>query len=355
MIGTCRSMCPDSEISLRERENLLHYFEVAENHTSRCPRANRGKCVKEYRRPTVGKQEVNPGEVRPPEVLVQTVNYLIQRITTQNCRWSEIYDFVFDRLRAVRQDLVVQDVHGAETVYILEKAVRFHIYSDYRLCREHIAVFDEKINSQHTQECLKRLINLYNENYDISWQNRVEIETVYLLFNLGDNHAIDHYYTLDYRLRHSHELMRAYTISCAFIHNNWVKLFREFRKLKSPVYLCAVHRHLPYIQRNALFTMNAGYSSKNLKFPLEKIKQLLLLNTDTEAQTLVQQFGITVEGTSAKFLKTDFKGDEKIERVHSDYINDRLQQWNVADLIHGGVGVEGDTDLSQSFAEKCQT
>jgi hypothetical protein len=65
--------------------------------------------------------------------------------------------------------------------------------------------------------------------------------------------------------------------------------------------------------------MNAGYSSKNLKFPLEKIKQLLLLNTDTEAQTLVQQFGITVEGTSAKFLKTDFKGDEKVKKKKSKY------------------------------------
>ncbi|XP_053387577.1 SAC3 domain-containing protein 1-like [Mercenaria mercenaria] len=352
MIGKCESMCPDAEIRLRERENLLHPFEVADNHSSRCPRANAKKCVKEYRRPTVGKQEVNPSEVRPPDVLVKTVDYLLDRITTQKCRWSEIYDFVFDRLRSVRQDLVVQDTHGADAIAILERAVRFHIYSDYRLCREHIAVFDEKINSQHTQECLKRLINLYNENWDMSWPNRVEIEATYLLFNLGDLGAIRHYYTLDYRLRHTAEVKEAYKMSCSYLHNNWVRVFREVYKFKSPIYLCAVHRHFPYIQRNALYTMNTAYSSKNLKFPLQKLKQLLFLNTDTEAQLLCQQFGITIEGTSVKFLKASFK-EEKVERTHSDYINDKLRQWNIPDILQGRI--DTDADLSESFKEKCQT
>lgn len=43
------------------------------------PKANFKKCVKEYRRPTVGKQDVDPSEVRPPDVLVKTVDYLIDR------------------------------------------------------------------------------------------------------------------------------------------------------------------------------------------------------------------------------------------------------------------------------------
>lgn len=319
-------MCPLSEVRLRERENLLHPFEVAENHSSRSPKANIKRCVKEYRRPTVGKEDVDPSEVRPPEVLVKTVDYLIDRIATQECQWSEIYDFLFDRLRSVRQDLVMQDVHGTETINILERAVRFHIYSDYRLCREHIAVFDEKINSQHTQECLKRLIKLYNENDNISWPNQVEIEITYLLFNLGDLDALKHYYTLDHRLRHNKELKQAYRMSWAYLHNNWVSVFRELRKLKSPVYLCAVHRHFPFIQRNALYTMNTAYSSKNLKFPLEKLRELMFLNTETETQNVCQQFGIAIEGTSAKFMKSNFKTEEKVERTNCDYITAVLTQ-----------------------------
>ena len=42
-------------------------------------RADITKMVKEYRRPTVGKDENNPADVRPPCILRQTVNYLIDR------------------------------------------------------------------------------------------------------------------------------------------------------------------------------------------------------------------------------------------------------------------------------------
>ena len=51
-----------------------------------------------------------------------------------------VYDFVFDRLRAVRQDLVVQGylgdfVNRKETsivIHILETCVRFYVYSESR-------------------------------------------------------------------------------------------------------------------------------------------------------------------------------------------------------------------------------
>ena len=39
---------------------------------------------------------------------------------------------MFDRLRAVRQDLVIQHCGGEDSVEILEKVVRFLLYSDYR-------------------------------------------------------------------------------------------------------------------------------------------------------------------------------------------------------------------------------
>ena len=48
-------------------------------------------------------------------------------------RWVEVYDFIFDRLRAVRQDLTIQQTDGQEAVTVLEYAVRFYIYSGYRL------------------------------------------------------------------------------------------------------------------------------------------------------------------------------------------------------------------------------
>jgi hypothetical protein len=46
--------------------------------------------------------------------------------------WCVVYDFVFDRLRAVRQDMVIQDVGSFDGMMILEPIVRFHGYAGYR-------------------------------------------------------------------------------------------------------------------------------------------------------------------------------------------------------------------------------
>lgn len=46
--------------------------------------------------------------------------------------WNEVYDFIFDRLRAVRQDMTIQQIGGMEAVSLLEDTVRFYIYSGYR-------------------------------------------------------------------------------------------------------------------------------------------------------------------------------------------------------------------------------
>ena len=53
-------------------------------------------------------------------------------VDTEERPWNEVYDFIFDRLRAVRQDMVIQNLSGTDAVDILEKTVRFLVYSGYR-------------------------------------------------------------------------------------------------------------------------------------------------------------------------------------------------------------------------------
>jgi len=56
--------------------------------------------------------------------------------------WHRVYEFVFDRLRAVRQDMVIQRIGGNSAVSILESIVRFLIYAGYRL--DHNLLIDMK-------------------------------------------------------------------------------------------------------------------------------------------------------------------------------------------------------------------
>ena len=48
------------------------------------------------------------------------------------CAWFETYEYVADRLRAVRQDMVIQRMTGQQAVSLLEPMVRFLVYARYR-------------------------------------------------------------------------------------------------------------------------------------------------------------------------------------------------------------------------------
>ncbi|CAG7691787.1 unnamed protein product, partial [Allacma fusca] len=63
--------------------------------------------------------------------------------------FNVIYDFVFDRLRSVRQDLVIQRIQDETAISILEVVVRFHLYATFRLEKEPIEKFDPHINRKH--------------------------------------------------------------------------------------------------------------------------------------------------------------------------------------------------------------
>lgn len=58
-----------------------------------------------------------------------------------------MYDFVFDRLRAIRQDMVIQRINSGEMIQLLEPIVRFYVYAEQR----------------YEIECLFHNINLKNK------------------------------------------------------------------------------------------------------------------------------------------------------------------------------------------------
>ena len=79
-----------------------------------------------------------------------------------------VYHFIFDRLRSIRQDLIVQgNPDIAKSVQILQICVRFHLLASYKLSNEETEVggseivFDKDFNFTQLLECLKDLLVLY--------------------------------------------------------------------------------------------------------------------------------------------------------------------------------------------------
>lgn len=107
---------------------------------------------------------------------------------------QDVYDFLFDRLRAVRQDMVLQAaVPARDQLFILGVCVRFHVVMGHLLARH--ASFSAHLNSQHQLDCLKSCLLLQGALEEpVMSETRASLETLqclYLLSNLDSAHAVN--------------------------------------------------------------------------------------------------------------------------------------------------------------------
>ncbi|XP_073679745.1 SAC3 domain-containing protein 1 [Garra rufa] len=334
--GTCMTMCPAYELRQREAQNRLHRFEmVAGTERDRLPRADDSRAVKEYSRPAAGKDSARASDLRPPSVLLKTVHYLVDDIAVSSTfqPWTEVYSFVFDRLRSIRQDMIIQRVSGPDCVAVLEKSVRFLLYASYRLCGQQLQYFDPRINDTHLQECLSWLLESYRDG---KHQHQEEFQALSLLYNLGSTQAIQHVLELPERIRSSPAVQLALAVSRAHMERNPVRLLRLAKKLDF-IQICAVHRHLLPCRKDLLLLYSHGHSSRNCRYPLQRLAHLLFLK-DTLAAALCEVYGVNVTGEWVNFSKSSFidalSGDLQCRRMHEP-LDD--EQWNCSagSVIHG--------------------
>ncbi|KAM3876085.1 uncharacterized protein ACN63O_022594 [Diretmus argenteus] len=339
--GICQSMCPARELQDREAQNRLHRFEMlAGAQRVRRPRADPSRAVKEYSRPAAGKDSTCPADLRPPAVLLQTVCYLIDDIAASRRLqpWTEVYDFVFDRLRSVKQDMIIQRVSGPDCVAILERTVRFLIYASYRLCGEPLRLYDPRINDTHLQESLSWLLDCYTTG-GRPHHNQEEFQALSLLYNLGSARVMQHTMELPERLRNSPTVSLAMSVNRAFLERNPVRLLRLAQRLNF-LQSCALHRHLGACRRDLLLIYSHGHNSRNCRFPLHKLAQLLALDGPRTAQ-LCKCHGVEVsQDKQVVFSKTTFTEPEQ-GRLHCmlyhDIVAEKQRDLTVGMIIHGCV------------------
>ncbi|XP_018374281.1 PREDICTED: germinal-center associated nuclear protein isoform X2 [Trachymyrmex cornetzi] len=301
--GRCLSMCPEKERLMREREGLLHKYEIDEGtkHMKR-PKADPMKIVKCFSRSAAGQVMTNSNLLRPPHVLLSTVQYL------------------FTKLRSVRQDAVIQRVDIVSSIFLLEPIVRFHIYAAQRLCERDIMEFNAKINNKHLLECIKQLLILYdqqNENVtdniaihkDLEKlalnNNRSEMEAIYILLHIGDCEALKRAFSLSSELKKSPAIQLATKISLAWYLRNYVYVRHLVAQLP-PILACAFFCNLQSFRRNVLQIMSSGYSSRVLSFPGLKLQELLFYKDISKIQADCNLFGLTFTNDNILFKKSQF-------------------------------------------------
>lgn len=114
----------------RIRERLLHFYERKNGNEYA---ADEAKVVKEFTRSAAGVQSPKSKDIRTPTALKRTIEYLLSDIVADTRKpFNVAYDFIFDRLRAVRQEIVMQNLSETRTVELLEPICMFLAHSFYR-------------------------------------------------------------------------------------------------------------------------------------------------------------------------------------------------------------------------------
>jgi SAC3 domain-containing protein 1 len=302
VLGSCLEMCSPAERNARQRQKRLHVFEMSSNTHPNHP-------VKEFSRSAAGKQ-VCSSELRPAGVLLTTMEYLLNEIVDRKDQpWIVVYHFVFDRIRAIRQDMVIQRIGDGSAVQILEKAARFHIFAGFNLCDTSMESFDARINDNHIQECLKRLLVLY-VNYPCS-QNRAEFECYYLLHNLGSHEAMEHALTLPEYIKCRQIFKTTWNMSLMNLLCNFVGLFRLAEKLPF-LASCLVQKHCAAIRHSAVAVLNTAYSNPKCQYPLTELSSILMFDHEQESQYFLAYFGIEVINGFIKFSKKSYIVPDKL-------------------------------------------
>ncbi|XP_028140396.1 SAC3 domain-containing protein 1 [Diabrotica virgifera virgifera] len=342
-IGTCKEMCPFREARLRERQGLLHILEVVPGtENNKNPKADVKRVVKEFTRSAAGKSFLISGNLRPPDVLLKTINYLLDEvISNKEVPWMVKYDFILDRLRAVRQDMVIQNVSRPHQIVILQPIIRFLTYSSYRCCEEAINTYDPHINNTHLQECLKRLLCTYDYFDNLEKSSKQEIsnnflvesrpyfESLYLIFNMGDVSALNRYLNLPPQWRTS-LVKTSMRICLNYVNRNISKVIKLSKQLPLSLQMIAF-LHLPEIRRITLKIMSSAYHSKNLRFPLDVLSDMLLYNSVNELIKDCNYYGLKTEQGGVHFMKCDFLEDKvKMKPRRSKEIDKTLEDTDIS-------------------------
>ncbi|KAG8702889.1 hypothetical protein FRC08_003191, partial [Ceratobasidium sp. 394] len=133
LVGTCPGMISEYQYYWRKlRYNNIHSLEKDEH-----GRPQWYLTIKDYARSAAGNEQELPSDVRPPDVLLQTTDYLLSHLLTTHPFTAVNQAFIRDRARAIVKDFTMQHVRNAPAIDAHERIVRMaalsmHIFRDQR-------------------------------------------------------------------------------------------------------------------------------------------------------------------------------------------------------------------------------
>ncbi|KAK1902941.1 Germinal-center associated nuclear protein [Dissostichus eleginoides] len=227
--------------------------------------------------------------------------------------YRDWYDFLWNRTRGIRKDIIQQHLCCPHTVSLIEKCTRFHVHCAHHLCEEHMSTFDAKINNENMTKCLQSLKEMYQ---DLNTRNiycplEAEFRLYSVLVKLNDGDILREVQQFRDEVRNSREVKFAVQVFTAVNSNNFV---RFFKLVKGASYLasCLLHRYFNQVRAMALKIMNTAHTvgPRPTAFPVEDLVRMLMFRTTEEGTDFIQQYGLNVNEGMVELSRTAFQEPE---------------------------------------------
>ena len=150
------------------------------------------RMIKRFRRSAAGYDEQLPSDIRTPETLLQTLNYILRHVIGGDEPLGVVHKFVWDRTRSIRNDLSIQQLTEEKDVRIavkcLERTARFHIVSLHLLVSpKNTEPFSAHQDREQLNNTLLSLLHFYDDNRGrMVFENEDEFRSYYIVFSIHD-------------------------------------------------------------------------------------------------------------------------------------------------------------------------
>ncbi|KAI8348345.1 SAC3/GANP/Nin1/mts3/eIF-3 p25 family-domain-containing protein [Mortierella sp. GBAus27b] len=268
------------------------------------------RAVKAYSRPAAGVDQPLPSDVRPPRVLLMTLDYLITEIVGQG-DLADSHAFVRDRTRSIRQDFTLQNSRGIEAVKAHEIIARYHILCIHQLCE------NKNFSLQQELEQLWNVLTSLQEFYDdlrtegVDCPNEAEFRAYNILCHLYDPDMIRQAQSLPQHILQNPYIQVAVEVHALTRRNNNVRRRAKIQSEASPNYFsrffkliegpkitylmaCLLETDFGGIRKGALKALNKSYLEQHEGFPVEDLIRILGFDNAEECILNCQEYDLEI-------------------------------------------------------------
>ncbi|KAL6841790.1 hypothetical protein ACP4OV_028302 [Aristida adscensionis] len=346
IVGLCPDMCPEPERAERERKGDLDRYERLGGDRNQTTEL---LAVKKYNRTA----ERDADLIRPMPVLQKTMEYLLNLLDhTYDDSFLGLYNFLWDRMRAIRMDLRMQHFFNRDAISMLEQMIRLHIIAMHELCEYSKGEgfsegFDAHLNIEQMNKTSVELFQMYDDHRrkGVFFSTEKEFRGYYALLKL-DKHpgykvepaelSLD-LAKMSPEIRGSPEILFAREVARACRMGNFIAFFRLARKA-TYLQACLMHAHFAKLRRQALASLHCGLQNGQ-GIPISHIVEWLAME-DEDIESLAEYHGFGLRQYEELYLVKEglfLNSESDFPSGRSQLVHSKKSQRVIDDVSSGPV------------------